>query len=78
MSIDQLTLHYQKNPCAHNNKIGTSPPKKSKTPPPCNKEFYGRGAFLPAERTKTSHAPIHKIGAAISGPRIAGRQITDI
>ena len=62
----------QKNPRAHKNKIGTSPPPQ-KTPPQ-NAEFYGHGfscrknAFFPG---------VHKIGAAISGPRIADTNFTD-
>ena len=55
---------FQKNPRAHKNKIGTSPP-------PQNEEFYGHGFFLQKERIFPG---AHKIGAAISGPRIAGRK----
>ena len=40
----------QRNPRAHENKIGTSPPpRKPKFPPPQNEEFYGHGGF-PTER----------------------------
>ena len=55
---------YQKNPRTHKNKIGTPPQKKT---------LKGDGdGFFPAERT---HFPgAHKIGAAISGPRIADKQ----
>ena len=36
--------HGQKNPRAHKNKIGTSPPQKTQNiPPPQNAEFYGHG-----------------------------------
>ena len=68
----------RKNPRAHKNKIGTStpPPKKPKIPPPKKEEFYGHGGF-PAERTKKMPGA-HKIGAAISGPRIAGGNFMDI
>ena len=61
----------QKNPRAHKNKIGTPPPPK---PPPKKEEFYGhrfscrKNAFFPG---------VHKIGAAISGPRIADTNFTD-
>ena len=54
-----------------------SPPPKTQNippPPPSKEEFYGHG-FFPAERT---HFPgAHKIGAAISGPRIADKHFTD-
>ena len=65
----------QKNPRAHKNKIGPPPPPKTQnTPPPQNEEFYGhrfscrKNAFFPG---------VHKIGAAISGPRIADTNFTD-
>ena len=37
----------QKNPRAHKNQIGTSPPPKTKNspPPPQNEELYGHGGF---------------------------------
>ena len=64
----------RKNPRAHKNKIGTSTPppsKKLRTPPPPLK-----GGILWAwglSSRKTQKIPGgHKIGAAISGPRIAG------
>ena len=68
----------QKNPRAHKNKIGTSTPSPSKKAqnPPSEENVMGVGGF-PAERTKHSQAPI-KIGAAISGPRIAGGKIMDM
>ena len=51
-------------------KSALPPPKTQNTPPPKKAEFYGHGGF-PAERT---HFPgVHKIGAAISGPRIADK-----
>ena len=62
----------QKNPRAHKNKIGTPPPPPN--PPPKKGEFYGHGfscrknAFFPG---------VHKIGAPISGPRIADTNFTD-
>ena len=62
---------YQKNPRAHKNKIGTSPPqKKTNTPPPIKRGIYGHGFFLQKERIFPG---AHKIGAAISGPRIADK-----
>ena len=69
-----LGNYFQKNPRAHKNKIGTPPPKTQNTPPPQNEEFYGhrfscrKNAFFPG---------VHKIGAAISGPRIADTNFTD-
>ena len=62
----------QNNPRAHKIKIGTSPPppqKRTKIPPPQNEELYGHGFLLQKERIFPG---AHKIGAAISGPRIAG------
>ena len=59
--------YFQKNPRAHKNKIGTPPPPKKG-------EFYGhcfscrKNAFFPG---------VHKIGAPISGPRIADTNFTD-
>ena len=67
-----FTGFVQKNPRAHKNKIGTPPPPPK--PPPKKEEFYGHGfscrknAFFPG---------VHKIGAAISGPRIADTNFTD-
>ena len=57
-------LKYQKNPRAHKNKIGTSPPpphaytpppQNPKYPPPLNEEFYGHGVFLQKERNFSRH-----------------------
>ena len=65
----------QKNPRAHKSKIGTPPlPQNPKYPPPLNEEFYGHGFFLQKERIFPG---VHKIGAAISGPRIADKNFTD-
>ena len=65
----------QKNPRAHKNKIGTSPPPPNpKYPPPKNEEFFGhrfscrKNAFFPG---------VHNIGAAFFGPRIADTNFTD-
>ena len=68
-------LGTQKNPRAHKNKIGTSPPppQKPKYPPP-NEEFYGHGFSC---RKNAIFPRAHKIGAAISGPRIADTNFTD-
>ena len=52
------------------------PPPQTQNPPPRpqNEEFYGHGGF-PAERR---HFPgVCKIGATISGPRIADTNFTD-
>ena len=68
---------HQKNPRAHKNIIGTSPPPPSnpKSPPPQNEEFYGHGGF--SCRKKAFLPGVHKIGAAISGPRIADTNFMD-
>ena len=65
----------QKNPRAHKIKLALPPPpQKTQNPPPHNEEFYGhrfscrKNAFFPG---------VHKIGAAISGPRIADTNFTD-
>ena len=63
----------QKNPRAHKNKIGTSPPQKKNqnTPPPLKRGILWTWLFfLQKERIFPG---AHRIGAAISGPRIAGR-----
>ena len=57
----ELPITFQKNPRAHKNKVGTPPPKTQNTP--CRTD-----AFFPG---------VHKIGAAISGPRIADKNFTD-
>ena len=65
---------FQKNPRAHENKISTPPPpppQNPKSPPPKRRNFTDMGfscrknAFFPG---------VPKIGAAISGPRIADRK----
>ena len=67
---------YQKNPRTHKNKIGTSPPPPNpKYPPPPKTRNFMDMAF-PAERTQFFPG-VHKIGAAISGPRIADTNFTD-
>ena len=47
------------------------PPKKNPKYPPKKAEFYGHGFFLQKERIFPG---VHKIGAAISGPRIADKK----
>ena len=64
--------NFQKNPRAHKNKIGTPPPPPK--PPPKKEQFNGHGLFLQEERIFPG---VHKIGAAISGPRIADTNFTD-
>ena len=71
-----MVSKHHKNPRAHKNKIGTPPPKKTQnTPPPQNEEIYGHGGFSCRKNTEILGA--HKIGAAISGPRIADKNFTD-
>ena len=67
----------QKNPCAHKNKIGTSPPpkKKQNTPPSKTRNFMGMEVFLQKERIFLG---AHKIGAAISVPRTADKNFTEM
>ena len=64
----------QKNPRAHKNKIGTPPPPKPKIPPPLKRGILWTQVFLQKERIFPG---VHKIGAAISGPRIADTNFTD-
>ena len=69
------SLFNRKNPHAHKNKISTSTPplpKKTRPPPPKTRNFMGMG-FCQQKEPKMPGA--HKIGAAISGHRIAGRKI---
>ena len=69
-----LLAHWvcQKNPRTHKNKIGTPPPKKNpKYPPPLKCGILWTWVFLQKERIFPG---AHKIGAAISRPRIAGRK----
>ena len=72
-----LESKYQKNPLAHKNKIGTSPPPKKKPkipPPPLKRGILWTWLFLQNGRIFPS---VHQIGAAISGPRIADKNFTD-
>ena len=55
-------------------KSALPPPPKTQNTPPLNEEFYGHGFFLPKERIFPG---AHKIGTAISGPRIADKNSTD-
>ena len=66
----------RKNPRAHKNKIGTSPPPppSQNTPPPKTRNFMDMGFSC---RENTFFPGVHKIGAAISGPRIADTNFTD-
>ena len=55
-------------------KIKSALPPPPKTPPQ-NAEFYGKNVF---SCRKNAFSPgVHKIGAAISGPRIADTNFTD-
>ena len=66
-----LTPHLtSENPRAHKNKIVTPPQKKPKLPPPKTRNFMGMEVFQQKER---NFPGAHKIGTAISGPRIAGK-----
>ena len=66
---------FQKNPRAHKNKIGTPPPPQNpKYPPPPKRGILWTQVFLQKERIFPG---VHKIGAAISGPRIADTNFTD-
>ena len=65
----------EKKPRAHKNKIGTSPPPPNpKYPPPLKRGILWTWVFLQKERIFPG---AHKIGAAISGPRIADTNFTD-
>ena len=59
----------QKKSHTHKNKIGTSRPPPPKSPPKKTRNFMGMELLLQKEQTIPG---AHKIGAAISGPRIAG------
>ena len=61
----------QKNPRDHKHKIGTPPP--AQTPPP-KRGILRTWFFLQKERIFPG---VHKIGAPISGPRIADTNFTD-
>ena len=67
-----LSPQFQKNPRAHKNKIGTPPTPK--TPPPQKRGILRTWFFLQKERIFPG---VHKIGAPISGPRIADTNFTD-
>ena len=69
-----FTSIYQKNPRAHKNKIGTPPPPPPKTPPQKKGGILRTWVFLQQERIFPG---VHKIGAVISGPRIADTNFTD-
>ena len=72
-----LVAFHQKNPRAHKNKIGTLPPppqNPKNPPPPKTRNFYGYGFSC---RTDAFFQASIKIGAAISGPRIADTNFTD-
>ena len=60
----------QKNPRAHKNKIGIPPPQT----PPLKGGILRTWFFLQRERIFPG---VHKIGAAISGPRIADTNFAD-
>ena len=61
----------QKNPRAHKNKIGTSPPQEKKPNTPQSVEFMGMEVFWGLSSRKNQKMPgAHKIGAAISGPEL--------
>ena len=68
-------------PHAHSNKIRTSnpppPSQKNHEPPLRMRNFMGMGKTFQRKEPKKSLCA-HKIGAAISGPRVAGGKITDI
>ena len=70
---DQVFTPSQKNPCAHKNKIGTPPPPPKK-PPKKGEILWIKWFFLQKERIFPG---VHKIGAPISGPRIADTNFTD-
>ena len=57
---------YQKNPRAHKNKIGT-PPKPETTPSPPKRGILWTWRFS----CRKNALGAHRIGAAVSGPRIA-------
>ena len=67
----------QKNPCAHKNKIGilSPPPNQNSRPPPPKRGILWTWRF--SCRKKAFFPRVHKIGTAISGPRIADTNFTD-
>ena len=64
----------QKNPRAHHNKIGTPPPQTENPPPKTRILWTWRFSC----RKSAEILGVHKIGAAISGPRIADTNFTDM
>ena len=74
--LNRETLN-QKNPRAHKNKIGTSPPPpnpKRKIPPPKMRNFMD---IVFSCRKNAIFPGAHKIGAAISGPELRIQNFTD-
>ena len=70
-----LSRKIQKNPRAHKNKIGTSPPKKNpNTPPPKTRNFMDMA--FPAERTHFFQASI-KLAQPFPAPELQANKFTD-
>ena len=71
----------QKNPCTHKIKLAPPPPppvkKKTQTRTPLKQGILWACGFS-FSSTEKKNPGTHKIGAAISGPRIAGRKIMDL
>ena len=63
----------QKNPRAHENKIGTPPPPPNPKYPPLRRGILWTWRF--SCRKNAFFPGVHKIGAAVSGPRIADTKI---
>ena len=75
--LDLFSSSFRKNPHAHKSFFGTStPPSKKPNPPPKRRNFMGMGVFQQKRTPKLPAA--HKIGTAISGPRIAGGNMSDV
>ena len=55
-------------------KSALPPPPQTQIPPPKTRTFMDMGFFLQKERIFPG---VHKIGAAISGPKLAGKNFTD-
>ena len=68
---ENLLGNVSENPRAHKNKIGTPPPPKT---PPQKSGILRTWFFLQKERIFPG---VHKIGAPITGPRIADTNFTD-
>ena len=68
-------LRLRKNPRAHKNKIGTPPPPPQPKIPPLKRGILWTWRF--SGRNNTETLGVHKIGAVISGPRIADKNFTD-